>query len=159
MALLHKVCSERRTSTKRGARDSDQLRKNIKSVGRKGGILPLWSTAPRLGDGKDLVYGWDGDLFLYPVGPEDLQFVDFGAGTQAEVNPGIGARGVAAAGEDVDSLADTAGGEEDLGAEGVAGRLAAGHRRRRLCNHFQTEPVIGGLGYIAEEGGRGIEIV
>lgn len=131
MALLHKVCRERRTSAKRGARDSDQLRKNIKSVGRKGGTLPLWSTAPWLGDGKDLVYGWDGDLLLYPVGPEDLQFVDFGAGTQSEVNPGIGAGGVAAAGEDVDSLADTAGGEEDLGADGVAGRFVDGAGDRK----------------------------
>src|ERR1700716_3956639 len=81
---------------------------------------------------EDAVCRRQGDLFLQSVGPEDLQFVDFGAGTQAEVNPGIGAGAVAAAGEDVDSLADTAGGEEDLGADGVAGRLAAGYRRRRL---------------------------
>ena len=41
----------------------------------------------RLGDaftfrnGDDAVHGRDGDLLFYPVGPEDFEFLDSGAGT------------------------------------------------------------------------------
>jgi|SRR5258708_2158831 len=121
--------------------------------------LRLWSAAPQLGDGKDLVDRGDGSLLLGPVGPEDFEFVDVGGGAEAEVEAGIGAGGVAAAGENVGSLAGASGSEEDLGADGVAGRLEAGHWRRRLCNQFQTEPVVGGFGYVAEKGGRGIDVI
>ena len=85
-------------------------------------------------DRKDLVDGGDRDFLVGAIGPEDLELVDFGSGAQAEMESGIRARGIAAAGKDIRSLADAAGGEDDLGADGVARRLEAGYLRRRSCN-------------------------
>jgi len=117
--------------------------------------LRLWSAAS---PARRMVRIWStagmGSLLLGPVGPEDFEFVDVGGGSRGRSGAGIGAGGVAAAGENVGSLAGASGSEEDLGADGVAGRLEAGHWRRRLCNQFQTEPVVGGFGYVAEKGGR-----
>ena len=121
--------------------------------------LHLWAGPLGFRDCKDLVYGGNRDFLVGAIGPEDFELVDSGGGAQAEVDPGIGTGGVAATGKNVGSLPDAAGVEEGLGADGVAGRLEGGHWRRRLCDQFQTEPVVGGLAYIAEKGGSGIDVV
>ncbi len=111
------------------------------------------------GDGNDLIDEGSQDLLFFTIGPDDFQLVDLGGGGEAEVEAGIGAGCVTTAGEDVCALANAVNGEEDFGADGVAGRLEAGNWRRRLCNQFQTEPVVGGLGYIAEKRGSGIDVI
>ena len=56
----------------------------------------------------------------------DFEFIDFAGGAQAEMEARVGTGGVAAAGEEVGALADTIGGEEHFGADGIAGGLVKG---------------------------------
>src|SRR5262249_3878885 len=69
-----------------------------------------------------------------------------------EVDTWIGGGGVAAAAEDVGTLAYAGRGEEDFGANGVAGAF-------RAADEFQREPVITVADDIAEECGGRIDVV
>jgi len=69
----------------------------------------------------DAVDAKEGDFFPEAAGPDDFDFVDFGGGAEAEVEAEVGGGSVAAAAKDVGALANAARGEEDFGADGVAG--------------------------------------
>lgn len=92
---------------------------------------------------NDAVDAREGDFFAEAARPEDFEFVDFRGGAEAEMEAGVGGRGVAGAARDVGALADAADGKEYFGADGVTGgtmrwrvrqrraRAAVGDRYRR----------------------------
>jgi hypothetical protein len=98
------------------------------SQGGAGGSPTATSSGGRtsFGDDHDLIDGGSWDLLFFAVGPNDVQLFDFGGGAKAEVEAGVGAGCVAAAGEDIGALAHAVDGEEDFGAHGVAGRVIGG---------------------------------
>jgi len=63
----------------------------------------------------------EGDFFAQATGPEDFEFIHFGGGAEAEMEPWIRGRGITCTAEDVGALADAACGEERFRADGVAG--------------------------------------
>ena len=82
----------------------------------------------------------------------DFDFVDRGGGAEAEVDAGVGGAGEGATGEDVGALADAVGGEVHGGSDGVAWAFGA-------ADEPQGDPVVFGLGDVAEEAWGGVEIV
>lgn len=101
-------------------------------------------------------WGWDVALAAAPLpsvtwtiqaeaaGPEDFELVDLGGRAEAEMEAGVGGRGIAGAAEDVSPLANAASREEDLCADGVAGgaqNWCAARRRKAAA----TEEVAAGL--------------
>lgn len=69
---------------------------------------------------QDAVDTGQGDFLVETAGPEDFELVDFRGGAQTEVDAGVGSGRVTPTAENVAALADTAGGEDDFGADGVA---------------------------------------
>src|SRR5215472_3487289 len=61
------------------------------------------------------------DFFMKAAGPEDFELVDFGGGAKAEVDAGVGRRGVAGTAEDVGSLANASSHNKDLCTQSIAG--------------------------------------
>ena len=107
-----------------------------------------------LRDRDDAIKAGEAHGFQRAVRPFHFEFVDFNRRAESEMEAGVVLRGVARAAQEVEALAQRAGG----GVDDCARRILRAFLRR-VADETQDEPVVLGVGDVAQDGGRGVAVV
>src|SRR5919108_4708995 len=103
-------------------------------------------------NGDHAVHAGNSDLFLFSARPMNFNFVDFRGRPKSEMKAWVGARSVAAAANDVGTLAKTAGSHKDLRADSIMGTF-------RSTNQLKGNPMIGVFYHVPKQGRWRIHVV